>query len=203
MKQTVIRSTDVVVPLFEEREALPKLVASLAAVIDELPRASVVFVDDGSSDGSAELAEQLLRERSELGAARRRSRVLRHARNQGLAAALRTAFQVCDADAVCWLDADLSYPVELLPRLIACLDRGADVATVSPWHPAGSADVVPLGARIAEVPATLRGRVDGRSSLRIVPGIAGQLRLLGAAARGQLAVDSRGRQDGQERLGDD
>ena len=240
-------SCDVVIPLYRELESLPALVAALEATSAELPAGKFLLVDDGSDDGTAQLAESLLR-KSCLAAT---ARVLRHSKNLGLSAALRTGFQASQAEIVCWLDADLSYPTSVLPDLLQLLAAGADVATVSPWHPGGHVEGVALprvwlskglsracrvigggqrvytwsamvrawkretlarclpereghlgvtesllraraiGARIAELPTTLHGRVAGRSALRILPGIAGQVGLLGAAATGRLKAQGR------------
>ena len=88
----------------------------------------VVFVDDGSSDRTWGLLATASVGRPWL-------RLLRHERQKGLGAALRTAFAGPLAPVVCTIDSDCTYPPERLPELIAAVGRGADVVTASPWHP--------------------------------------------------------------------
>jgi dolichol-phosphate mannosyltransferase len=132
------RSTDIVVPLYEEARGLPSLIEALGPILDEIPSATLCLVDDGSLDGSADLAETLCRDRISIS-----WKVLRHRRNYGLSRALRTAFAAGRGEAVCWLDADLSYEAAVLPRLLSALSDGADLALASPYGPGGSTEGVP------------------------------------------------------------
>jgi dolichol-phosphate mannosyltransferase len=119
----------VVVPCWNEEESLPSLIERLdRLVVGERRPWEVVFVDDGSRDRTAQLLEDARLLRPWL-------RLLRHQRNLGIGAALRTAFGGGLAPIVCTLDSDCTYPPERLPDLIAALGRGADLATGSPWHP--------------------------------------------------------------------
>jgi len=134
-----VASVDVVVPLFRECASLPTLVEELARTLPGLPDPHLVCVDDGSEDGTFELAQ------AEIGRRRVDFPVtcLRHRRNLGLSQALRTGFGVCRRDVVCWLDADLSYAAGTLARLVAALGAGADLALASPYHPDGAVLGVP------------------------------------------------------------
>jgi glycosyltransferase involved in cell wall biosynthesis len=114
-----------VVPVLNEREALP-------ALVDEIERAceatgaswEVVFVDDGSTDGSAELLERLALEREPV-------RLVKLRRNFGKSAALRAGFEHSTGDVVVTLDGDGQDDPAEIPALVRKLDEGYDV--VSGW----------------------------------------------------------------------
>lgn len=133
-----IRDIDLVVPLYRERPSLPALFEGLAALAPELGQGCVLFVDDASPDASGDEVAARLAAGVPFAA-----RLLRHSRNLGLTAALRTGFAASRADAVAWLDADLSYAPPTLRALIAAVRDGADLALASPWHPEGEVHDVP------------------------------------------------------------
>ncbi len=128
----------VVVPLFEEAANVPALCAALRA-FSSAERAvrpvEIVLVDDGSRDATAALLAEH--------APGVPARVLTHAANLGLTAALRTGSRAATTDLVGWLDADLTYPPEVLAELAKACDAGADLATASCYHPAGAVQDVP------------------------------------------------------------
>lgn len=107
----------VIVPVFNEKATIDRL---LAAVLDAPYSKQVVVVDDGSSDGSAEL----LAKWSE----RKAVELLRHTRNEGKGAAIRTALACARGRFVVIQDADLEYDPQDYFRLIQpLLDGHADV----------------------------------------------------------------------------
>ena len=115
----------VVVPAYNEVESLPALHAELVAALDGLGRPwEIVYVDDGSRDGSDQVIERLA-----AGDRRVRGAVLR--RNFGKSAALATGFRIARGDYVVTIDADLQDDPTELPRLIQALDGGYDL--VSGW----------------------------------------------------------------------
>jgi dolichol-phosphate mannosyltransferase len=103
-------SLSVVIMAYNEQNNLPFLLEALTAWLARSPCLStweVLVVDDGSADGTALVAEQW--------AARdARVRVLRHARNLGMGAAIRTGYQAATCDFVTQLPADLQVPPETL-----------------------------------------------------------------------------------------
>ena len=96
----------IIIPCFNEAEALPQLAQRLPEVVDKLAnryaKVDVFFVDDGSTDDT--LAE--LRRRF---ASDPRFHVLVHEKNRGLGAALRTGFAASHSDVVVTTDADGTY----------------------------------------------------------------------------------------------
>lgn len=116
----------VVIPVCDEAEALGALYEALTATLDRLPlSAEIVFVDDGSSDGSGAILDRLAH-------ADARVQVLHFRRNYGQTAALMAAFQHCTGDVVIPMDGDGQNDPEDIPRLLEKLAEGFDV--VSGWR---------------------------------------------------------------------
>jgi glycosyltransferase involved in cell wall biosynthesis len=105
----------VLVPAYNEAATI---VAVLEAVAEKVPfRTEVIVVDDGSTDGTADLAEAV-----------RDTIVIRQGVNRGKGAAVRTAIERSTGDIVLIQDADLEYDPGDIPRLLDPLTRGvADV----------------------------------------------------------------------------
>lgn len=128
-----------VIPLHNERASLALLLDECRAVLDDpsldwrplgiepgsrAPTWEIVFVDDGSSDGSFELLRTLAEEQSEIRAYRLR-------RNLGKAAALSVGFSHARGEIVFSLDADLQDDPREIPRMLKVLALGYDL--VSGW----------------------------------------------------------------------
>jgi dolichol-phosphate mannosyltransferase len=128
-------SLSIVIPCFDEADGLAQLDARLTPVIANIAReraVEVVLVDDGSRDATPEV----LRRRF---AARPEFRVVRHEKNRGLGAAMRTGFAAARGEVVVTMDADCTYAPEMIPALAApVLHDLADLATASPYHPQGA-----------------------------------------------------------------
>jgi dolichol-phosphate mannosyltransferase len=102
----------VVVPFYNERDNLPRVVGELLAHLrTACARFEILAIDDGSSDGSA----SVLPAAPEL-------RCIAHARNQGLTAALRSGFFGAAHDFVTWVPADGQIPAVELGKLLAIWD---------------------------------------------------------------------------------
>jgi glycosyltransferase involved in cell wall biosynthesis len=119
------RRLSVVVPLLDEEPTLEPLYEELQAALTPTGiEWEVVFVDDGSTDGS-------YRELVRLHAAHLNIRVVRLRRNFGKAAALAAGIEVATGDVIVTMDADLQDDPAEIPNLLAKLDDGFDV--VSGW----------------------------------------------------------------------
>ena len=124
----------IVVPTYNEAETLPVLIEKvLEQNIDEL---GFVVVDDGSPDGTGDIADRLAGEFDGVFI------VLHREGKQGLGTAYMAGFQIAldaGADQIIEMDADLSHPPEVLHGLLDELD-GADVAVASRYVSGGGVD---------------------------------------------------------------
>jgi dolichol-phosphate mannosyltransferase len=121
----------VLLPTYNEIENIEDVLRRTRAA---LPYADVLVIDDGSPDGTADRAEKL---DADLGGVE----VLRRARKSGLGSAYRAGFRVGLArgyDVMIEMDSDLSHDPAVLPRLVAAVDAGADLAIGSRYVPGGS-----------------------------------------------------------------
>jgi glycosyltransferase involved in cell wall biosynthesis len=113
----------VVVPLLNEEATVAQVHAELSAALDEAGLAwELVYVDDGSTDGS-------YRELVRLHAAFTNVKVVRLRRNFGKAAALAAGFDAASGEIVVTMDADLQDDPAEIPALITKLDEGYDLVT--------------------------------------------------------------------------
>ena len=110
----------VVVPVRDEEASVEELHAQLCAALDPLGEWEVVFVDDGSTDGTFVALARLHDAHANV-------RVVRLRRNQGKAAALDAGFAEAAGDAVVTIDGDLQDDPAEIPRLLALLDEGWDL----------------------------------------------------------------------------
>jgi dolichol-phosphate mannosyltransferase len=111
----------IVVPVCNEQDNLLPLYAEIVAATEKIaPEYEIIFVDDGSSDGSWKIIAELARLHTEvLG--------IRFRRNFGKAAALAAAFRVARGEKVITLDADLQDDPAEFSRLLYALDHGMSV----------------------------------------------------------------------------
>jgi dolichol-phosphate mannosyltransferase len=132
---TVARDTpaalSIVVPTYNERDRLADLVhAVFAAYAAEAVDGELVIVDDNSPDGTGQLADEL--------AAHHRIMVLHRAGKLGLGTAVIEGFAAATAPIVGVIDADLSHPPALLPRMLAVMrSASADCVIGSRYIPGG------------------------------------------------------------------
>jgi glycosyltransferase involved in cell wall biosynthesis len=115
----------VVVPAMNEEGNIPNLYTALCTTLDPLQISyEIVFVDDGSKDGTWGAMSQIA-------AHDPRVIALRHRRNFGKARGLATAFAIVSGDIVLTMDADLQDDPAEIPRFLDKLDEGYDL--VSGW----------------------------------------------------------------------
>jgi dolichol-phosphate mannosyltransferase len=120
-----------VVPTYNERERLPELVR---AIFDAYRSGGIegelVIVDDNSPDGTGEVADELARSHP--------VRVVHRAGKLGLGTAVIEGFAAATAEIVGVIDADLSHPPGLVPKLLAVMQAsGADLVIGSRYVPGG------------------------------------------------------------------
>ena len=129
----------IVIPTYDERENLEPILARVRASV---PEVDVLVVDDGSPDGTGELADRLAAQDDQVS-------VLHRTAKAGLGAAYLHGFAVAlerGYDVIGELDADGSHQPEQLPDLLAAL-READLVIGSRWVPGGSVVNWPLSRR--------------------------------------------------------
>ena len=121
----------VVVPVFNERESLTLLDAEIRRALDNVQRtAEVIYVDDGSRDGSGQLLRQLAADAATT--KDHPTRVVTLRRNFGQTAAMSAGFDAAAGQVIIPLDADGQNNPADIPRLLKELDRGYDC--VSGWR---------------------------------------------------------------------
>jgi dolichol-phosphate mannosyltransferase len=134
--------TLVLIPTYNERESLPAIVKAVRIAV---PEATIQIVDDNSPDGTGAIADEIANSDPKI-------RVLHRQGKEGLGAAYLDAFgRAIDEGRwryVVQMDADFSHSPKDIPRLLAALDDGADLAIGSRYVSGGGTINWGLGRRI-------------------------------------------------------
>ncbi|MDU2928509.1 glycosyltransferase family 2 protein, partial [Bradyrhizobium sp.] len=110
-------AVSIVVPVRNEAGNITPLITEIAAALDGLWPYEIIYVNDGSTDETAQrLAEEMAR--------RPNLRVLRHERSTGQSAAVRSGIRAAHGAMVATLDGDGQNNPAFLPDLIAALEKG-------------------------------------------------------------------------------
>ena len=146
-------SVCVVLPAFNEQDALIPVVTSIAATMNEYQvRYSIIIVDDGSDDRTAEIASDLGQEFP--------VDLIKHPKNMGLAQAMRTGLKAAtkisdENDIVVTMDADNTHPAGLIDRMRRLISEGHDVVIASRYQSGSRVLGVPLFRRATALGARL------------------------------------------------
>jgi glycosyltransferase involved in cell wall biosynthesis len=120
------KNISVVVPLYNEVESLPELFSWIKRVMDHSNFAyEVIFIDDGSKDGSWKVVEELKLNHQEV-------RGIKFQRNYGKSAALQKGFEAAEGRVVITMDADLQDSPDEIPELYRMIIED-DLDVVSGW----------------------------------------------------------------------
>jgi dolichol-phosphate mannosyltransferase len=120
-----------VIPTLCEAENIGGLLDHVRQVLDPLKIPyEIVVVDDDSTDGTGSVVSAISAQDS-------RVRLLVRKGQRGLSGAILYGWKNTDADVLGVMDADLQHPPELLPKLVAAIQRGRDVAIGSRYTPGG------------------------------------------------------------------
>lgn len=110
----------IIIPAFEEEARLGDSVEKILAYIErEKLSAELIIVDDGSGDNTLEIAEKSCAGFPDL-----QTKVIRYEKNRGKGYAVKTGLLAAEADIAIFSDADLSTPIEELPKLIEPIKSG-------------------------------------------------------------------------------
>jgi glycosyltransferase involved in cell wall biosynthesis len=133
----------VVIPAYNEENGIADIVQRVLAVREPLEQVGVdhlelIVVDDGSRDRTAEIASQI-----------EGVRLIRHPKNRGYGAALKTGFSNALGDLIGFLDADGTYPPEYFPQLCTHAMNGSDLVIGS--RMAGADSQMPFTRRVGNL----------------------------------------------------
>lgn len=115
----------IIIPAYNEAERIGLSLEKIADYLKrENPNAEIIVVDDGSTDETAKIAEEVLAQKPEIA-----SRVIRYEKNRGKGYAVRTGLLAARGEIALFSDADLSTPIEETPKLVELVETGeVDVA---------------------------------------------------------------------------
>lgn len=116
-----------VIPVFNEEEALPHLYSALNSILGHDKYCEMLFIDDGSRDGSLEVLHLLEQQDP-------RVRVIAFRRNFGKAAALDCGFKEARGKVIITMDADLQDAPEEIPNFLSKLKEGYDLVSGWKYH---------------------------------------------------------------------
>ena len=114
----------VVIPVYNEVESVEQLYKELIKVLSSFDSYQIIFVDDGSSDGSVNVIKKIVENDIN-------TKIIQFHRNYGKSAALGEGFKNADGEYIVTMDADLQDDPKEVPNLIAKLEEGFDL--VSGW----------------------------------------------------------------------
>ncbi len=209
MKKTLV---SIVIPVFNEAENVGLLHGEIAAAVkDRAEEYEIIFVDDGSSDGS-------LAELKRIRAADPRVKIIQFRKNFGQSAAISAGFEYCRGEVVVAMDADLQNDPADIPLLVDKVAEGYDI--VNGWrrdrHDKWLTRRVPsyfgnkliswiTGVKLHDYGCTLRGfRSDVVKNLKLygemhryIPAIASRMGIRSA----EVVVNHRERRHGKSKYG--
>ncbi len=147
-----------VIPAYNEQDGIARVIervlATRAALASRDIRLELIIVDDGSRDHTAQVIERY-----------REVRLVRHGKNQGYGAALKTGFRAAAGEYLGFLDADGTYPPESLPDLMrAAVEQDADLVIGS--RMSGARSEMPRTRRVGNTAYALLLSFIGNTRVR-------------------------------------
>jgi glycosyltransferase involved in cell wall biosynthesis len=114
-----MKKLSVIIPVYNEAQTVARVIERVLAVKLEGFEREIIVVNDGSTDGTDEVLEQLAHEGSD------QVTVVHHEENRGKGAAIRTALEHVKGDIIVTQDADLEYDPKEFPKLLALFEDPA------------------------------------------------------------------------------
>ncbi len=113
----------ITIPIYNEREAITPLFAKICEVMNRLGKPyEVIFVNDGSSDGSSDVLDQLASTHPQ-------AKIIHFRRNFGQTAAMMAGFDYASGEIIIPMDGDYQNDPEDIPRMLVKLEEGYDVCS--------------------------------------------------------------------------
>lgn len=149
----------VVVPVKDEAENVAPLAHEIAAATASEPSVEIIFVDDGSSDRTADVLVTLKQELPSL-------RVIRHTNNMGQSRGIRTGVQAARLDIIVTLDGDGQNDPADIPKLLAILRESTGAANIGMVSGVRAKRMDTLSRRLASrIGNSIRARLLGDGAL--------------------------------------
>ncbi|MEM7555304.1 MAG: glycosyltransferase [Cyanobacteria bacterium P01_A01_bin.84] len=130
-------SISIIIPCFNEAEGIASLKKKLLPILRKLSSTycvEVICVDDGSMDDTFSQLEYHFGEQAQ---------IIRHPKNKGLSAAIKTGIIQATGNIICTIDSDCTYHPEQLLGVLDLFYGDIDIVTASPYHPQGRVINVP------------------------------------------------------------
>ena len=130
----------IVVPCYNEQESLPQLFSQIKNMVKRLDSKytlDFVFVDDDSRDNTFNILSKF-KNKFEMPKYGINVRIIRHNTNRNLGGVLKTAFKNVKGDFIVTIDADCTYDLSNVPKMLKMINDRTDIVTASPYHPKGS-----------------------------------------------------------------
>ncbi|MDE5109269.1 MAG: glycosyltransferase, partial [Trichodesmium sp. St17_bin3_1_1] len=152
-----------VIPTYNERENIPTIVHKLTQLLnDVIPNAyELIVVDDNSPDLTWEVAQKIKPEYPQL-------QVMLREKERGLSTAVIRGWQIAGGEILGVIDADLQHPPETILKLLAEMERGADLAVASRHIEEGGVSEWNIIRRLLSRGAQVLGLI-------ILPGVVGRV----------------------------
>jgi dolichol-phosphate mannosyltransferase len=172
----MLPSVSLVVPFFNERDNLPRVLADLSSLKERCSGFELLCVDDGSSDGGCDILPQGIR-------------MVKHEQNRGLTAALRTGFFAAANELVTWAPADGQIPASEVAKILAAWDGHDLVLSTYRQRPDGIARLAMSRALrlMLRLGIGLRDRVEGTYLFRRA--LLDELNLVAERSPGAIAFE--------------
>ncbi|NTW45461.1 MAG: glycosyltransferase [Candidatus Moranbacteria bacterium] len=116
-----MQGVSIVIPTLNEAENIPGLLRRVTLAFEDAPfRHELIFIDDRSTDGTADIVREAAKEDPTI-------RCYEKVGRRGKAQSLLEGFAHASYDRIAYIDADLQYPPEAIPKMVAMLDQGFDI----------------------------------------------------------------------------